>query len=292
MSAILVDDTVSVGTLRRAIAARLHDAGIESAELDARVLLAHALGIEASKLIAASDERIPAASLERIDRLVGRRLAREPVARIVGYREFWSRDFALGPDTLVPRPESETVVEAALAAFPDRHAELRVLDLGVGSGVLLAAVLLERPRATGVGVDRNAGALAVARANLADLGLSARGTLLCGDWTAPVGAKFDLVVANPPYIPTAGLAQLTLEVCEHDPIFALDGGPDGLAAYRAIVADLSRVLTPHGVAVLELGQGQEAAVVALANARGLVAGGAAKRDLSGLSRALVLRNRG
>lgn len=292
MSAMLADDMMRVGTLRRAIAARLRDAGIESAELDARVLLAHALGLEASKLIAASDEPIPATSVEGIEQLVRRRLAREPVARILGYREFWSRDFRLGPDTLAPRPESETVVEAALTAFSDRDAELHVLDLGVGSGALLAAILLERPRAIGVGIDRSAAALAVAWANLAALGLSARATLLCGDWTAPVGARFDLVVANPPYIPTAGLAQLTLEVREHDPIFALDGGPDGLAAYRAIVADLSRVLTPRGVAVLELGQGQEAAVVALANARGLVASGEAKRDLSGLSRALVLRNRG
>jgi release factor glutamine methyltransferase len=292
MSTALMDDAMNVGMLRRAIAARLRDAGIESAELDARVLLAHALGRNASKLIASSDERVPSESVERVDQLVRRRLAGEPVARILGYREFWSREFTLGPDTLVPRPESETVVEAALAAVPDRDAELRVLDLGVGSGALLAAILLERPRATGVGIDRKAGALAVARANLAVLGLSARASLLCGDWTAALGARFDLVVANPPYIATAELAQLALEVRENDPIFALDGGPDGLAAYRAIVADLSRVLTPGGAAVLELGQGQEAAVAALANARGLVVSGAARRDLAGLSRALVLRNRG
>jgi release factor glutamine methyltransferase len=292
MSTALMDDAMNVGMLRRAIAARLRDAGIASAELDARVLLAHALGRNASKLIASSDERVPAESVERVDQLVRRRLAGEPVARILGYREFWSREFTLGPDTLVPRPESETVVEAALAAVPDRDAELRVLDLGVGSGALLAAILLERPRATGVGIDRKAGALAVARANLGALGLSARASLLCGDWTAALGARFDLVVANPPYIATAELAQLALEVRENDPIFALDGGPDGLAAYRAIVADLSRVLTPGGAAVLELGQGQEAAVAALANARGLVVSGAARRDLAGLSRALVLRNRG
>lgn len=287
-----MSDATSVGGLRRAVAARLRDSGIESAELDSGVLLAHALGREASTLIAAADERVPAESLERVDRLVQRRLAGEPVARIVGYREFWSREFKLGPDTLVPRPESETVVEAALAAFPDREAALRVLDLGVGSGALLAAILLERPRATGVGIDRSMGALAVARANLAALGLLARATLLCGDWTEPVGARFDLVVANPPYIPTGEIAQLALEVRAYDPTFSLDGGPDGLAAYRVIVADLSRVLTPGGVAVLELGQGQEAAVVALASAHGLVIDGAARRDLSGMSRALVLRNRG
>lgn len=287
-----MDDAMSVGMLRRAIAMRLRAAGIESAELDARVLLAHALGCQAAKLIAASDERVPAASLDRIDQLVRRRLAREPVARILGYREFWSREFKLGPDTLVPRPESETVVEAALAAFPDRDAEFRVLDLGVGSGALLAAILIERPRAIGVGIDRNANALAVARANLAALGLSARAALLCGDWTAPVGAKFDLVVANPPYIPTAELAQLSLEVRENDPIFALDGGPDGVAGYRAIVADLPRVLMLGGVAILELGKGQEAVVAALARARGLAVNGPARCDLSGVNRALVLQTRG
>ena len=287
-----MDDTMSVGMLRRATAARLRAAAIESAELDAQVLLAHVLRFDASELIAASNERVSAASLEHVDQLVRRRVAREPVARIVGHREFWSHEFKLGPDTLVPRPESETVVEAALAAFPDRDDGLRVLDLGVGSGALLAAILLERPCALGVGIDRNADALGVARANLADLGLSARAALLCGDWTASVDAKFDLVVANPPYIPTGQIAQLALEVREHDPMFALDGGPDGLTAYRSIVAELPRVLTPNGVAVLELGRGQEAAVVALANARELVVSGAARRDLSGLSRALVLTIRG
>ncbi len=287
-----MSDAMSVGGLRRAVAARLREGGVESAELDARVLLVHALGLDASKLIAAADESVTRADLNRIDRMVQRRLAHEPVARIVGYREFWSREFRLGPDALVPRPESETVVEAALAAFPDPDANLRVLDLGVGSGALLAAILLERSHATGVGIDRSAGALAVARANLSALGLSARATLLCGDWTAALGASFDLVMANPPYIATTELAALSLEVRENDPTFALDGGPDGLAAYRAIVADLSRVLTPGGVAVLELGQGQEAAVVALAHARGLAVDGAARRDLSGMSRALVLRNRG
>jgi release factor glutamine methyltransferase len=224
---------------------------------------------------------------------VRRRLAGEPIARIVGYREFWSRSFTLGPHTLVPRPESETVVEAALAAMPDRDAKFRVLDLGLGSGALLAAILLERPHAYGIGVDRNARTIAVARANLAAFGLSARAAFVCGDWTVALGAeKFDLVVANPPYIPTAELAQLALEVREHDPIFALDGGVDGLTAYRAIVADLSRVLTPGGVAVLELGKGQEAAVAAFARARGLAVDGPARCDLSGLSRALVLQARG
>lgn len=292
MIAALLDNAMSVGMLRRAVAARLRDAGIDSAELDARVLLAYALSREAVQLMAASDERATAAGIERVDELVRRRLAGEPVARIVGYREFWSREFRLGSATLVPRPESETVVEAALAAFPDRDVEFRMLDLGVGSGALLAAILLERPRATGVGVDRKAGALAVARANLVALGLSARATLLCGDWTAALGARFDLVVANPPYIVTADLAELSLEVRENDPIFALDGGPDGLAAYRAIIADLPRILAPSAVAVLELGQGQEAAVAALASAAGCIVGGPARRDLSGVSRALVLRNRG
>jgi release factor glutamine methyltransferase len=291
MSAALIDNAMTIAELRRSVAARLRDAGIESAELDARVLVAHGLAREPAMLVAASVEHVSAANLDRVEKLVRRRLAREPVARIVGYREFWSREFKLGPDTLIPRPESETIVEAALAAFPGRDAELRVLDLGVGSGVLLAAILLERPRAFGVGIDRNPNALTIARSNLAALSLFERAAFVCGDWAAPIGARFDLVVANPPYIATAELSRLALEVRGHDPIFALDGGADGLAAYRTIAADLPRVLVPGAVAVLELGQGQEAEVAAIARASGLVVSGPARRDLSGVSRALVLRNR-
>jgi release factor glutamine methyltransferase len=281
-----------LGTLRRSIVERLRNAGIDSAELDARVLLVHALGIEPPTLMTDFEEHVSAEMLERVELLVRRRLAREPVARILGRKEFWSRNFVLGPDTLVPRPETETVVEAALAAFPDRNGEFRVLDLGVGSGVLLAAILLERPRAYGIGIDRDANALTTVHANLEAFGLSGRAGLLCGDWATPLRARFDLVVANPPYVRTRELGRLPLEVRNYDPIFALDGGEQGLSAYRAIICDLPRILGPRAVAILELGQGQEDAVAALAQEHRLVVDGPARPDLSGVPRALVLHGRG
>jgi release factor glutamine methyltransferase len=292
MRAAIAHERVNVGTLRRSIVERLRRHGLESAELDARVLLAHALGVEPSTVIACANETVSARAFDLVESLVSRRLAGEPAARIVGRKEFWSRNFVLGPDALVPRPETETVVEAALAAFPDRNAELRVLDLGTGSGALLAAILLERPYVRGIGIDRNARALAVARTNFAAFGLSPRASVICADWAAPLGAKFDLVVANPPYVPTHELARLPLEVRDHDPMLALNGGARGLSAYDAIVADLPRVLAAGGVAVLELGQGQEAAVAEMARAYRLVVDGPARRDLSGRARALVLRSGG
>jgi len=283
------EDSATIGFLRRRTAAKLRAAGIESAELDARVLIAHALGIEMAVLLARPDTKIDAEAEARLEACVRRRLAGEPIARILGGKEFWSRSFALGPETLVPRPETETLVEAALAALPDRNASIRLLDLGVGSGVLLAAILIERPQAFGVGVDRSREALAVARANLENLGVGARAVLMCGDWGAAIGRTFDLVVANPPYVATAAIATLSPEVRDHDPLFALDGGADGLDAYRAIASDLPRLLASGGVAILELGDGQEAAVVRLARKAGLIVNGAARRDLSGRPRALVLR---
>jgi release factor glutamine methyltransferase len=193
------------------------------------------------------------------------------------------------PGTLVPRPESETVVEAALAAFADRNASLRILDLGTGSGILLAAILAERPRATGLGIDRSEGALVVARANLQALGLGARADFACGEWGAALNEKFDLVVCNPPYIAAHEFARLSPEVCAHDPRLALDGGADGLSAYRAVISDLARLLRANGVAILELGRGQESPVAKLACDAGLLVAGPARPDLAGIPRALTLR---
>jgi release factor glutamine methyltransferase len=279
----------SAGALRRRAIDALRGAGIESAELDARVLIAHALGVDAWEVLAAPDMQVDAAAQDRLADAIARRIAGEPVARIVGVKEFWSRLFALSPDVLVPRPESEIIVEAALRAKPDRDANLRVLDLGVGSGALLAAILLERPRASGVGVDASAAALEVARLNLERLGLRARTQFIQGNWGAGLSHEFDLIVANPPYIPSHDIAALPREVREHDPLLALDGGMDGLAAYREIVANLPRLLAPGGVAVLELGDGQEPAVAALARSTHLVVNEPALCDLSGKPRALVIR---
>jgi release factor glutamine methyltransferase len=174
----------------------------------------------------------------------------------VGVKEFWSRDFALSPDTLVPRPESETLIEAALAAKPERDAPLRVLDLGVGSGILLGAILLERPAATGVGVDRSADAVKTAQAQSCRDRRRRPRAVFCGNWGESIGTRFDLVVANPPYIASADMAGLPVEVRAHDPARALDGGADGLDAYRAILADLGRLLAPAVLPFLNWGRGR------------------------------------
>jgi release factor glutamine methyltransferase len=276
------------GELYRRAEMRLRAAGIESAQLDARVLLAHVLGADAAQLVARSDEPVAQDAQERFEHAIARRAAGEPVARILGVKEFWSCDFALSPDTLVPRPESETVIEAALAAKPEHDAPLRVLDLGVGSGILLGAILRERPMATGVGVDRSPGAVKTATSNLAAIGVGDRAHVFCGHWGEAIGTRFDLVVANPPYIASGDMAGLPVEVRAHDPARALDGGADGLDAYRAILAELGRLLAPGGFAVLELGEGQEQAVAELARDAQLIVNGPARRDLGGCPRALVL----
>lgn len=285
------ESETSIGALRRSVAGRLRKGGIESAESEARLLLSHALGMDDAAILAESKAEAPEDVQRRLEGFLARRLTGEPIARIVGRKEFWSRSFRLGPDTLVPRPETETVVEAALAAFPDRNAALRVLDLGTGAGILLAAILAERTRSFGLGIDRSEGALAVARANLEALGLGTRAFLACGDWGAALGGKFDLIVCNPPYIAAHEFAELSSEVRAHDPRLALDGGADGLDAYRTIISDLARVLHAHGVAVLELGRGQEYAVANLARDAGLSAAGPARPDLAGIPRALTLRPR-
>jgi release factor glutamine methyltransferase len=279
---------VTLGALWRRGAAQLCASGVETPNLDARVLLADVLGIEIAQLIADSNKPAGEEIETQFVALIARRAQGEPVARIVGFKEFWGRRFTVSPDVLVPRPETETLVEAVLHARPDKNARLRVLDLGTGSGALLAAILLERPAAIGIGVDRSEAAVKIARNNLALLGLHERAALLCGDWGRALGARFDVVVANPPYIATAEVDKLPREVRSYDPREALDSGTDGLCSYRAILADLKRLLAPNGMAVLELGAGQEEAVAKLARGTDMVIDGSARRDLSGHPRALVL----
>jgi release factor glutamine methyltransferase len=225
---------------------------------------------------------------ERLAGFARRRLAREPVGRILGRREFWSLPFELSPETLEPRPDTETVVETVLSFLPDRQAPLRVLDLGTGSGCLLVALLHELPRATGVGVDRSPGALAVARRNAARNRVADRAAFAASDWTAALRGRFDLIVVNPPYIGSGELADLAPEVRLHDPAAALDGGEDGLAAYRIVFAGLRDILAPAGTLIVETGSTQEQGVRTLATANGLDVIKVA-HDLAGHSRALALR---
>ena len=265
-------------------AARLQAAGIASARLDARLLLAHALSRAPDTLVAELSETVPTASFVA---LIERRAAREPVALILGRREFWSLDFAVSDATLVPRPDSETVVAAALERERGGPQIRRVLDLGTGTGCLLLAVLSEAAEATGVGVDRSPEAATLAARNARSLGLDRRAAFAVGDWADAVAGRFDRVISNPPYIPTEALGTLMPEVARFEPASALDGGADGLDAYRAIIPGLFRLLTPGGRAVLEVGEGQAESVASLGVAAGFYA--ETRADLAGIARAVVLR---
>ncbi len=277
----------SLGEALAATRARLGAAGIDSAALDARLLVAHAADVTPELLVGWPETALAPDAASRLDALVARRAAREPVARLIGVREFWSLRFAVSGATLVPRPETETLVEAALAAMP---APARILDLGTGTGCVLLALLSERPAATGLGIDLAPDAVALARVNAERLGLAARATFRRGDWLDGVEGAFDLIVANPPYVASGELAGLMEDVRDHEPALALDGGPDGLAAYRAIAAGLARVLAPDGAALFEVGARQAAAVEDVLAAAGLVPAGR-RRDLAGIERVVEARSR-
>lgn len=257
-------------TLARALdaAARtLADAGVESPRGDARLLLLHAAGLAPTALLADPARPLAPAAARRFAELIRRRAGREPVSHLIGRREFWSRAFAVGPDVLDPRPDSETLIEAALDLLPEDRAA-RVLDLGVGSGCLLLTLLAERPRARGFGVDCSAAAIRIARQNASRLGVAERAALWVGDWGRAIDARFDLVLCNPPYIASGALESLAPEVAVHEPRRALDGGPDGLAAYRAVAADFARLLAPDGWALVEAGAGQMADIVKIFSTAG------------------------
>jgi len=280
----------TVGGARRALAEKFRAAGLDAPELDARILVGHALGLDHPALTAAAAHPLRNAEQDAIEALARRRLAHEPVARIVGEKEFWSLRFWVDATTLVPRPETETVVEAALAALDAeglRAEELRLADLGTGSGALLLALLSELPRAFGVGTDMSAGVLRLARANAERLRIRCAHFVAC-DLAAALAGPFDLVVSNPPYVATGDIAGLAPEVRNFDPRIALDGGTDGLNFYRAIAAGAPTLLKPGGALVVELGAGQAQPVAGLFAAAGL-APLPARADLSGMPRALVVR---
>ena len=279
---------MTVAAARRALVDTFRRAGLDSPELDARLLVGHALGLDHSALTAAERRTLTDAEVAAIAALTTRRLAREPVARIVGRKEFWGLPLQVTAATLVPRPETETLVDAALAAIDaggPRSRTLAITDLGTGSGALMLALLSELPQAFAIGTDISGAALAVARDNAMRLGLSSCARFVAGEFGTALAGRFDLVVSNPPYVATGDIAGLSPEV-RYDPPHALDGGPDGLACYRAIAADARRLLKPGGCLVVELGIGQSQAVAALLRAAGL-AMPPARTDLAGIPRALV-----
>lgn len=272
-------------------AARLIVAGVGDARLDARVLTMAATGLSRERLLAAGDGEIAPSAAALLDDYVARRTRGEPVARILGHKEFWSLDFEVTADTLVPRPDTETLVEAALAAVPNRNAALKVLDLGTGTGCILLAFLSERPQARGIGIDINPGAVTVAARNAANLGLEQRARFLTADFTADLSTvadqRFDVILSNPPYIPEQDIATLAPDVAQYEPRAALSGGADGLVAYRALALLLPALLVPGGLAFLEIGQGQADDVAAIMTGAGLRPRGR-HADLAGITRVLAV----
>jgi release factor glutamine methyltransferase len=276
----------TIATARHALAEMFRQAGIDSADADARLLIAHALGIDRAALMTNGARALSDDEMKAVDALATRRIKREPVSRIFGSKEFWTLSFKVTPDVLVPRPETETVIEAALdTLLPMKQEKLRILDIGTGSGVLLLALLSELPNATGVGTDISTAALEIARANAEGNKLAARCMFVACDIAAGVEGAFDLIVSNPPYIAHGEIATLAAEVRDYDPPQALDGGADGLDGYRAIARQVRPLLASGGRLIVELGAGQEGAVRALFTKAGLNVA-AAKDDLAGIPRAL------
>ena len=247
---------------------RLTAAGIEGPVIDARLFVEAAAGASRTDIVTDPHRLLTDDQLTALDGYLQRRERREPVSLILGRKGFWNIMLQVTPHVLTPRPDTEVIVDICLRAFPEGQV-FNMLDLGVGSGAILLAVLAERPAGKGVGIDISVEALAVARDNAAILGLDGRAAFMQGDWTSLLGdGGYDLVVSNPPYIPTAEIANLDPEVREHDPIAALDGGPDGLTAYRTLAPEIIRVLRPGGMFALEVGPGQSEPVKALMDAAG------------------------
>ena len=282
----------SVDTARRALTARFKSAAIESAELDARLLVGAVLGLDLTGLITSAHRLLTSDESARLEAFAQRRLKGEPVARIVGHKEFWGLPLALSPETLVPRPDTETVVELALEllrAGGELSREMRIADLGTGSGAILLALLSELPKAQGFGTDISAAALHTAAANAANAGLADRATFIACDYASGLSGLFDLIVSNPPYIRSGDIADLAAEVREYDPPAALDGGADGFSAYRALIPEAACLLAPGAALVVEAGEGQSGQIEGLMFAAGLTPEGTPKADLGGIKRAVAGR---
>ena len=281
----------SIDTARRALTARFKSTDIDSAELDARTLVGAVLGLDLTELIASAARDLTPTEADRLEEFAKRRLDGEPVARIVGEKEFWGLPFKLSTDTLVPRPDTETVVELALELLGAARTNepLRILDIATGSGAILLALLSELPKAFGVGTDLSPGALKTANGNATALGLAQRAVFVRCDYAAALAGPFDLIVSNPPYIRTSDLECLAREVRNHDPRLALDGGADGLVAYRSLIPQAARLLGPGGLLVVEAGQGQSGPIQILMTVEGLTLPGPPKIDLAGIPRAVAGR---
>lgn len=273
----------------RLATSRLTDVGIEDARREARILVGHAVRLDPQAVPITPERTMDQDQWLQFNNVLGRRCSRRPMAQVLGRREFWSLNFEVSEETLAPRPDSETLVEAALAAFPSETAAIRILDMGTGTGCLLLSVLSERPAGSGLGIDLSEEAVAVARRNAVHLGLDARSRFEIGDWTEGLAGPFDLVIANPPYIRSDEIPLLEPEVGMFEPSLALDGGPDGLDCYRKIAANCRDLMAPDGRIVLEIGIGQAMSVAQILSSAGL-ADITIRRDLAGIERCVTAQS--
>lgn len=276
----------TIGAAARALAQRFAAAGIDTARLDARLLVAEVAGIAPDRVALAPDTPLSLGQEVRLEQLAVRRERREPISHILGRRGFWTLELKVTADTLDPRGDTETLVEAVLARVADRSAPLRVMDFGTGTGAILLALLSELPNASGVAVDKSSAALAVARENAENHGLAGRVDFVLSDWAAAVEGSADVVASNPPYIPDADIDRLEPEVATYEPRLALAGGADGLECYRALVPQMAALVVPGGVVAVEVGAGQAGDVVGIFRRAGLTVV-ALPRDLAGVERCVV-----
>ncbi len=278
----------TAGQSINAAAARLAGVGIDTAHYDARLMVAEVLGVEMRRLPSSHHAELNGDETARLAAMLDRRLAREPMSHILGRRGFWTLEFQVTADTLDPRPDTETLIEAVLAALDDRGRPRRLLDFGTGSGCILLTLLSELGHSTGLGIDASQAALAVARRNADLLGLASRAEFRLGDWGNGLEGAFDVIVSNPPYIPDGDIDGLEPEVAHYEPRSALAGGPDGLECYRRLIPHMARLLAPGGVAALEVGAGQAAEVSAVLAAAGLP-GATTRRDLGSIERCVIVQ---
>lgn len=285
-------DGLNIDAARREISARFKTAGLDTPELDARVLIGAALNLSHTQLSIQSNRIVTAGEADEIERFARRRIAREPVARILGHKEFWGLNIRVSPATLVPRPDTETVVSAALEFLRNQNkafGNLRVADIGTGSGAILLALLTECPNAQGIGTDISADALSVAKTNAEKLGLTERTTLIRSNYADSLSGSFDLIVSNPPYIRSNEVGKLEIDVRDYDPHLALDGGADGLDAYRAIAPQSARMLAANGALIVEIGHDQGPEVGDILRTAGLALDAAPTVDLGGRQRVMIGR---
>ena len=281
---------LSVDAARRDVAARFKSTGLDSPELDTRLLIGAVLKLDHTALSIQASRIVTRGEAETIERYILRRIAREPVARILGRKEFWGLDFQVSSATLVPRPDTETVVSAALEFLQSQHklaSDIRIADIGTGSGAILLALLSECPTSRGIGTDISADALAIASINAENLGLAERSEFMQSDYAATLRGPFDLIVSNPPYIPSDDIDKLEIDVRDHDPRLALNGGKDGLDAYRVIAPQAARLLVAGGALIVEAGHNQAADIGKIMDASGLTVQAPPRTDLGGIHRVVT-----